>query len=163
PTMSTSQAGGILRQLRRLAEAQVSEVEDGRLLERFVAQREEAAFAALVRRHGPMVLQVSRRVLHDHHEAEDVAQAAFLALARHATAVSAAVWIERTIQAGVQLASGKVAVGVTANAIALSKQAGAGSFATPLKLAFMLVLAGSGVAIGTGLILPSSASGQRQP
>ena len=63
--------------------------DDRALLARFAADRDGAAFAALVRRHGPMVLGVCRRTVRDAHLADDAFQAAFLVLARKPDAVRA--------------------------------------------------------------------------
>src|SRR5260370_35130420 len=60
---------------------------DRQLLERFLSHRDESAFAALVRRYGPMVFGVSLRVLGDVQEAEDAFPATFLVLVRRAGSI----------------------------------------------------------------------------
>lgn len=60
---------------------------DGRLLRRFIDEQDEPAFAALMKSHGPMVYGVCRRILRNHHDAEEALQATFLILARKATSI----------------------------------------------------------------------------
>jgi RNA polymerase sigma factor (sigma-70 family) len=83
--MVTGQAGGVLRQLKRLlGTGGLDGLNDGQLLERFTARGDEAAFTALVGRHGPMVLGVCHRLLRGGADADDAFQATFLVLFRRA-------------------------------------------------------------------------------
>jgi RNA polymerase sigma factor (sigma-70 family) len=86
--MADLQATVLLRHLRQLVTADSSgPLPDRHLLQRFARDGDEAAFAALLRRHGPMVLGVCRRVLHHQHDAEDAFQATFFVLARKAGSI----------------------------------------------------------------------------
>jgi RNA polymerase sigma factor (sigma-70 family) len=85
--MPHTDASVLVHHIRRLAASPTVEPPDGDLLNRYLDGQDEAAFAELVRRHGPMVLGVARSVLADAHEAEDVFQAAFLVLARRAASI----------------------------------------------------------------------------
>jgi len=78
---------GLRRTLDRLRKALTPDRPDEQLLSAFIASRDEAAFATLVRRHGLMVLGVSRRILGNLHDSEDVFQATFLVLAQKARSV----------------------------------------------------------------------------
>src|SRR5271157_2680827 len=87
--MATAQIDTMIRHLRRAVLRQAAAGwTDGQLLASFIDQKDEAAFAALVRRHGPLVFGVCRRVVGNHHDAEDAFQATFLVLARKASSVS---------------------------------------------------------------------------
>ena len=79
----------IIQHLRRAVLRQDGcELTDGQLLECFVSRRETAALEVLVHRHGPMVWGVCRRILRDHHDAEDACQATFLVLVCRAASVT---------------------------------------------------------------------------
>ena len=78
----------LLREIRRLLAPRAAGPDsDAVLLRRFVRDRDEAAFAALLARHGPLVLAVCRRVLRNTADAEDAFQATFLVFARKASSI----------------------------------------------------------------------------
>jgi len=86
--MAQTQIGVVLRHLQRLlGTTSLDEPTDGQLLDRFAAHRDEAAFEELLRRHGPMVLGVCRRLLHADHDADDVFQATFLVFVHKARSI----------------------------------------------------------------------------
>src|SRR5262249_7813202 len=86
--MTTSQPSSVLRPLRWAALLRDGGgMTDGQLLECFITHRAEAAFAALVRRPGPVGLGVCRRVLHNRDDTEDAFQVTFLVLVRKAASI----------------------------------------------------------------------------
>ncbi len=86
--MTSSLLNPVLVQLRRAElRREGAGLTDGELLESFISRKDEAAFEALVRRHGPMVFGVCQRLLRNRHDAEDAFQAVFLVLARKAGSV----------------------------------------------------------------------------
>jgi RNA polymerase sigma factor (sigma-70 family) len=85
--MATSQTSGVIQHLRRVLRDGAG-LTDGQLLEDYISRRDDAAVAALVRRHGPMVWGVCRRVLRNEHDAEDAFQATFLVLVRRAASIA---------------------------------------------------------------------------
>jgi RNA polymerase sigma factor (sigma-70 family) len=80
--VANAQLGTVLQQLRKLASTgEGNAASDGELLDRFAKQRDEAAFVTLLKRHGPMVLHVCRRIARHEQDTEDAFQATFLLLA----------------------------------------------------------------------------------
>src|SRR5262249_28215601 len=98
-TMTSGRVGTVLRHIHTLLGSGHDLRADQELLRRFVLGREQAAFEALVHRHGPLVLGVCRRVLRHEHDAEDAFQATFLVLARKAGTIrqqeSLCGWLDR--------------------------------------------------------------------
>ena len=86
--MASGQFAGAYRQIARLFKGgSVSGLSEGQLLDRFVTERDDNAFEAIVARHGPTVLGVCRAVLNDPNDVEDAFQATFLVLVKKANAL----------------------------------------------------------------------------
>ncbi|HEV3118670.1 MAG TPA: sigma-70 family RNA polymerase sigma factor, partial [Gemmataceae bacterium] len=86
--MATNQLRRVIQHLRKATlPRDETGLTDGQLLESYIDSREEAAFAALVHRHGAMVWGVCRRILASHHDTEDAFQATFLVLVRKAASI----------------------------------------------------------------------------
>src|SRR5262245_43706238 len=86
--MPDAPPGTLLCYLRHVAGTQsIRTLPDAELLRRFALHREEAAFTALMQRHGRLVWGVCRHILHREQDAEDAFQATFLVLARRAAAI----------------------------------------------------------------------------
>jgi RNA polymerase sigma factor (sigma-70 family) len=87
--MATSQMSGVILHLRRAVLLREGAGQtDGQLLTDYISRHDEAALESLVQRHGPMVWGVCRRVLGNHHDAEDAFQATFLVLVRKAASIA---------------------------------------------------------------------------
>jgi RNA polymerase sigma factor (sigma-70 family) len=86
--MHTAPLGTVLRHIRNVALARgTRELTDQQLLQRFAAQQDADAFAALMQRYGQLVWSVCRHVLRHDHDAEDAFQATFLVLARNSASI----------------------------------------------------------------------------
>src|SRR5262245_14538801 len=83
--MTAERLGTALTHVRRFLDRRAAlALDDAQLLERYVDAHDETAFAALLERHGPMVLGVCRRLLRHEQDAEDAFQATFLVFVRKA-------------------------------------------------------------------------------
>ncbi len=114
-TMASAMSlGAAPRQVERLFQVDrgtIAGLDDAALWERFVIERDEVAFAALVARHGPMVLATARGIVGDHHAAEDVFQTTFVALARRGGTIrrfeTLGPWLHRVASRGAIRLRGK--------------------------------------------------------
>jgi len=87
PTVTSSTACLVGYFARWQHDASVGSLADAELLRRFVTQRDELAFAQMVRRHGPMVLRTCQRIIGQAHDADDAFQATFMVLVRRAGSI----------------------------------------------------------------------------
>jgi hypothetical protein len=87
--MASGQERKVIHHLRRAVLLRDgSDVSDSQLLELIITGGDQAAMEVLLRRHGPMVWGVCRRLLQNHHDAEDAFQATFLVLVRRAASIA---------------------------------------------------------------------------
>jgi RNA polymerase sigma factor (sigma-70 family) len=82
--MESDRLDAVVRCIHRIAAGQVEHLSDRMLLDRYLDDRNDDAFAALVHRHAGLVLGVCQRIVHDRHASEDCFQAVFLVLATKA-------------------------------------------------------------------------------
>src|SRR5215510_2950662 len=85
--MATSHMSEVVQTLRRAILQDGPGMTDGELLSSFLQERDDASLAALVRRHGPMVWGVCRRLLRSYHDAEDAFQATFCVLVQKGASI----------------------------------------------------------------------------
>jgi RNA polymerase sigma factor (sigma-70 family) len=87
--MAANERSKVIQHLRRVAlRKDGAGLTDAQLLQEYLSRQEEAALAALVHRHGPMIWGVCRRVLRNYHDAEDAFQATFLVFVRKAASIA---------------------------------------------------------------------------
>ncbi len=85
--MSIAPMSNVVRRIRSQAMRSEESLSDGQLLDSFIKEQDQAAFAVLMRRHADMVWGVCSRVVGAHHDAEDAFQATFLVLVRKAATI----------------------------------------------------------------------------
>jgi Sigma-70 region 2 len=128
--MVSGHFGAALPDLRRLfVEGTATGLSDAQLVRRFVQSRDEAAFAARVARHGPMVVAVCRGILRNPQDVEDAFQATFLVLVRKARTL----WVSDSLPAWLYQVSVLIAIQARSDTLRRREQARALSAAPPAR------------------------------
>ncbi len=111
--MTSDRLGGALGHIHRLfGDGALTGLPDAQLLRRYVSRRDELAFEALVKRHGPMVMAVCRSILSDPNDADDAFQAAFLLLGRKAGSL----WVNDSLGGWLHRVACRIALQVKSDA-----------------------------------------------